>query len=236
MNTVSSNARIAIVAGPALSMALSEHFNARADWDCYLAPSLEGLPNPESPPPDLLILDAFVCADAASGDLEGLRALGCPIILIGVSDKASSVDALAHLPRPFRLTELLDCVQTALRPTPLASPSLRSASLRLTEKEQAIFARLAVAGGTVVARTQLLSGIWGYGPGVSTRTLETHVGRLRRKLAASESPWRVLSASGGYRLVDSFGETAEKSGDGERNPLECGTLHWVQHDIRRRTR
>ena len=137
MNTVSSNARIAIVAGPALSMALSEHFNARADWDCYLAPSLEGLPNPESPPPDLLILDAFVCADAASGDLEGLRALGCPIILIGVSDKASSVDALAHLPRPFRLTELLDCVQTALRPTPLASPSLRSASLRLTEKEQA---------------------------------------------------------------------------------------------------
>jgi hypothetical protein len=235
MNIISSNARIVIVAGPALATTLSEHINVRPDWDCYLAPSLETLPNPESPPPDLLILDALVCADAACRDLDRLCALGCPIILIGGGDKAPPVDALAHLPRPFRLTELLDCVHTALSPPPLAAPSLTPASLRLTEKEQAIFARLALAGGAVVARTQLLSRIWGYGPSVSTRTLETHVGRLRRKLAASDSSWRVLSASGGYRLVDSFSETVEKSGDGERNPLGCASFQWARHDIRRRT-
>ena len=236
MNTISSNARIAIVAGQALATTLSEHLDARPDWDCHLAPSLEALPYPESPPPDLLILDALVCADAACRDLDRLRALGCPIILIGADDKAPTVDALAHLPRPFRLTELLDCIQTALSPLSLASPSPTSASLRLTEKEQAMVASLALAGGAVVARTQLLSGIWGYGPGVSTRTLETHVGRLRRKLAASDSTWRVLSASGGYRLVDSFSETGEKSGDGEQNPLGCVSTQWTRHDIRRRTR
>lgn len=210
--------RIAIVAGPALSAALGEQFSSRPGWDFHEAPTLDALRNSQSPPPDLLIIDVLVCAVAASEALDWLRASGLPIILIGDGAVSPQVNALAYLPRPFRLVELFACVQAALSPPP-GWYSLPPSSLGLTEKESAIFARLASAGGAVVARSQLLSGVWGYGPGVSTRTLETHIGRLRRKLADSDGDWRVLSAPGGYRLVDSAGAIAEKPGDGGRNPL-----------------
>lgn len=219
MTAVPRIARIAIVAGTALSAALVEQFSARADWDCHEAPTLEALQILACPPPDLLIIDAPLCVEASPEALDWLRASGSPIILIGAGDHVPELHVLAHLPRPFRLAGLFDCVQAALGPSPPGWKSLPPTGLCLTEKEAAIFARLAVAEGRGVARTELLTEVWGYGPGVATRTLETHIGRLRRKLAASDSPWRVLSASGGYRLVDSTGSGAEISGDQDRNPL-----------------
>lgn len=212
-------ARIAIVAGPVLSAALVEHFSAQTEWDCRESPTLDALRTSAGPPPDLLIIDALSCIEAPSEAMDWLRASGRPIILIGEGDHAPQVDVSAHLPRPFRLVELFECVQAALRPPAPGWTSLPPTRLRLTEKEAAIFARLAFVDGRVVARSELLSEVWGYGPGVSTRTLETHVGRLRRKLAASDSRWQVLAAPGGYRLVDSAGSGAEKSGERDRNPL-----------------
>lgn len=211
--------RIAIVAGPALLAALVEHFSVRPEWDCREAPTLDALWITGSPPPDLLIIDALLYAEAPSEAVNWLRAPGRPIILIGDGVHSPEMDVSAHLPRPFRLAELFDCVQAALSPPPPGRKSLPPTGFRLTEKETAIFNRLAMAEGLVVARTELLSEIWGYGPGVSTRTLETHIGRLRRKLAASDSAWRVATESGGYRLVDSHGSGAKKTGERDRNPL-----------------
>jgi len=212
-------ARIAIVAGTALSAALVEQFSARSDWDCREAPTLEALQILLSLPPDLLIIDASLCAGASPKALDWLRESGSPIILIGAGDHTPKLNVSALMPRPFRLAELFDCVQAALSPPPPGRKSLPPTGFRLTEKETAIFNRLAMAEGLVVARTELLSEIWGYGPGVSTRTLETHIGRLRRKLAASDSAWRVATESGGYRLVDSHGSGAKKTGERDRNPL-----------------
>lgn len=70
----------------------------------------------------------------------------------------------------------------------------------LTEKEAAILACLRAAGRTV-ARTALLSGVWGYDGRVTTHTLETHIHRLRRKIESDpRRPSLLLTDSGGYRL------------------------------------
>jgi DNA-binding response OmpR family regulator len=50
----------------------------------------------------------------------------------------------------------------------------------------------------VVPRDQLLTDVWGYQPGLTTHTLETHVYRLRRKIEAREL--RLITEPGGYRL------------------------------------
>ncbi len=39
--------------------------------------------------------------------------------------------------------------------------------------------------GRVRSREDLLEDVWGYKPGVSTRTIDTHVKRLRDKLGAA---------------------------------------------------
>ena len=219
MTPASSIVRIAMIAAPSLTAVLAGHFPARPDWRCCAAPSLESLVGSETPP-DLLILDADACRDASPEALAWLREFDGPVVVIGGGDSSPPLAAVAHFPRPFRLTELFEYIQSALtRPQPRPRV-LAPASLRLTEKEAAIFARLAAAAGGVVARSQLLSEVWGYGPGVSTRTLETHISRLRRKLAAAPAPgWRLLSATGGYRLVDSDAAGPENSGEGGRNPL-----------------
>ncbi len=221
MTPASSIARITLVAAPALATVLSGHFAARSDWRCHTASSPDGLLVVDAPSPDLLILDVDACRAPSPEALTWLRAFTGPAILIGDNDKdALPVAVVAHLPRPFRLTALVDYIQAALIRPPLSSHAQAPASLRLTEKEAAIFTRLAAAGGGTVPRTQLLSEVWGYGPGVSTRTLETHISRLRRKIATAPGGcWRLLSAAGGYRLVDSLAATPENSGDRDENPL-----------------
>ena len=84
-----------------------------------------------------------------------------------------------------------------------ASGGAASRRVRLTEKEAAILAYLVHAEGRTVPREELLAEVWGYDAGVATHTLETHVYRLRRKIAAggagADAPQLIGEASG-YRL------------------------------------
>lgn len=82
----------------------------------------------------------------------------------------------------------------------LAGPQ-QGQEIRLTQKESAILDYLYQAGDVAVPREQLLREIWGYNPRVTTHTLETHVYRLRRKLARGPAKGEVLlTENGGYRL------------------------------------
>jgi len=74
--------------------------------------------------------------------------------------------------------------------------------VRLTEKETSILKYLYRSGKKVVNRETLLSDVWGYNPGVTTHTLETHVYRLRQKIERDPSSSVILvTEPGGYRLV-----------------------------------
>ena len=74
--------------------------------------------------------------------------------------------------------------------------------VRLTEKETAVLRHLYRAGQRPVSREQLLHEVWGYNSNTSTRTLETHVYRLRQKVERdAAAPSILMTVSGGYRLV-----------------------------------
>jgi two-component system, OmpR family, alkaline phosphatase synthesis response regulator PhoP len=73
----------------------------------------------------------------------------------------------------------------------------------LSEREADLLRYLASSGGRVVSRDELLERVWGLDPrGVTTRTVDVHIARLREKLGdPAETPAIVVTVRGrGYRL------------------------------------
>lgn len=71
----------------------------------------------------------------------------------------------------------------------------------LTALEFKLLLDLASRKGRVQPREDLLSRVWGYAPGVETRTVDTHVKRLREKLGAAAHYIETVRGVG-YRLRD----------------------------------
>ncbi|MGD0453996.1 MAG: response regulator transcription factor [Solirubrobacteraceae bacterium] len=76
----------------------------------------------------------------------------------------------------------------------------RDVCLRRMEFE--LLVHLAREPERVFAKAELLRAVWGYRSGGSTRTLDSHASRLRRKLAPDGARRWVISVWGvGYRLI-----------------------------------
>jgi DNA-binding response OmpR family regulator len=75
-------------------------------------------------------------------------------------------------------------------------------NVTLTAKEMELLWHLAANAGQVFTRNQLLESIWGYTYYGDTRTVDTHIKRLRHKLAVPEnSPWDIKTIWGvGYKF------------------------------------
>jgi hypothetical protein len=161
--------------------------------------------------PEAAIMDESHCDHKALADV---RARGCRtrVVLIADEPKSPPLGVDAVVTRPIRFAELVALIDSAparaaVGPYHFEAGELRAPSgarLKLTEKETAILARLARAHGAAVSREALLRDVWGYGPNMSTRTLETHIHRLRRKLEPSpERPRWIKTEGDGYRLAAS---------------------------------
>ena len=72
------------------------------------------------------------------------------------------------------------------------SATLRGAELGLTRKEFDLLARLARNPGTVVSRENLMADVWDENWFGSTKTLDVHIGFLRRKLGDDAAAPRYL--------------------------------------------
>lgn len=169
---------------------------------------------------DLVLIDR---AGHEAGADAVLVAAGCslPLIALAGADDARPPAGpggqVTILRKPLRVEALvrevraaLDKGQGALMIGPCrlfaSSRTLVGAAgeaVRLTDKETQILARLAAAIGRVVPRETLLAEVWGYGAAIATHTIETHVYRLRRKLAraAAGGAGLILAEDGGYRLA-----------------------------------
>jgi len=77
-----------------------------------------------------------------------------------------------------------------------------SEEIPLTKTELRLLSTLAVAGGAVVTREQLLERVWDYDYFGDTRLLDVHIRRLRRKIEPDPGqPTLVLTVRGtGYRI------------------------------------
>jgi two-component system phosphate regulon response regulator PhoB len=69
----------------------------------------------------------------------------------------------------------------------------------LTPVEQRLLKVMCLQYNRPVSRDLLLHEVWGYGQNVMTRTVDTHIKRLRKKLEGA--PWQIRTVRGfGYRL------------------------------------
>jgi DNA-binding response OmpR family regulator len=126
-----------------------------------------------------------------------------------------------YIPKPVRRGELLariDAVARRLQPPQaeaevLEHPPFRvdrrarvvergGKRLALTDKEFVLAEFFFLNAGRVVSRQHLLEAVWGLGAKSNTRTVDTHVSRLRGKLGlGAESGWQIVSVHQfGYRL------------------------------------
>lgn len=78
----------------------------------------------------------------------------------------------------------------------------QSEDIRLTDKEVQMLVYLHERAGEPVTRENLLQDVWQYSGAVMTRTLETHIYRLRQKIEDDPSNAVLLcTESGGYSLA-----------------------------------
>lgn len=74
--------------------------------------------------------------------------------------------------------------------------------LKLRRMEYELLAHLAAEPGRVHSKQELLRSIWGYKSACTTRTLDSHASRLRRKLVEIDGRrWIVNVRAVGYRLI-----------------------------------
>jgi DNA-binding response OmpR family regulator len=73
----------------------------------------------------------------------------------------------------------------------------------LSKKAFDLLVALANADGRVLTRDQLLCGVWGYNPGVLTRTVDMHIAELRQRLerVPSQPSLIVTVRAVGYRMA-----------------------------------
>ena len=73
-------------------------------------------------------------------------------------------------------------------------------NVRLTDRETEILVYLHDHHGNAASKNELLEKIWDYAEGVETHTLETHIYRLRQKIAELGGDDLLLTEEDGYRL------------------------------------
>ena len=71
--------------------------------------------------------------------------------------------------------------------------------INLTALEFRLLLDLAKRRGRVQSRNALLERVWGYAPGIETRTVDTHVKRLREKLGSASAYIETVRGVG-YRM------------------------------------
>ena len=126
-----------------------------------------------------------------------------------------------YVTKPFALMELLARIEALLRrsQTDQAIDSVLSVrnlsidtgartvhrdgdAIELAPKEFDLLVELVRNQGNVVSRNELMHAVWGHSAAVVSRTVDTHVAELRRKLgdANGDAPLIVTVHKAGYRL------------------------------------
>jgi DNA-binding response OmpR family regulator len=178
--------------------------------------------------PDLIVLDLMLPQLDGFRVLRELRSssLMMPVLILTArgeeSDKVRGLKLGAddYVTKPFGLLELLARVEALLR-RKAPSPSRevvrfgaieidRGARMvtrggqvvELAPKEFELLIALFDRNGAAVSRLELMRQVWGYSDAVITRTIDTHIAELRRKLEQdAANPQHILTVRKvGYRL------------------------------------
>ena len=182
---------------------------------------------------DLVILDWMVPNTSGIDVLKHLRGQLDPIVpVVFITQRDAEqdiVDALEngaddYMTKPVRRLETMARVNAIARrmgfgdehtashydhppytiDTRLRQVARAGEPVELTSKEYDLTVFLFKNLGRVISRGHLLEMVWGTSSQVNTRTIDTHISRLRTKLGFDEEPnWKLTSVyRHGYRLED----------------------------------
>ena len=161
--------------------------------------------------PDVILLDLMLPELDGYQVLHTLRSRGVKtpvVILTARGEEADKVrgfrlDADQYVTKPFGVLELLERVRALIRrsardsaagshallrfgdvivDTSSRSVTRNSAPCALTPKAYELLLALVRRNGAVATRNELLKEVWGYSAFVTTRTVDSHIAELRRKI------------------------------------------------------
>ncbi len=187
----------------------------------------------------LLLLDWMLPDSSGDVVLKWVRdKLGWDIPVIFITSRDSEVDVVKvlragaddYVVKPAKYHELLARIESLTRrakPPPLIrfgayevdqdrrTIAVAGKSVELTQKEYELACYMFQRPGKLLSRVHLLEKLWGLNAEVDTRTVDTHVSRIRRKLGIGpEHGWQIFPVYGwGYRIekVDNTLDSAKVS-------------------------
>jgi two-component system phosphate regulon response regulator PhoB len=187
--------------------------------------------------PDLVILDWMLPGVSGIEICRRLRARSetkqLPILMLTArSEEGERVRGLGtgaddYVIKPFSLPELLARVHALLRRARPESVALLLAvggieldrdkrrvrrgarEIHLGPTEFRLLEYLMMSPGRVFSREQLLDNVWGRDAYVDERTVDVHIGRLRKALSRGEEPDPIRTVRGaGYSFNERFAEAS----------------------------
>lgn len=181
---------------------------------------------------DLIVLDLMLPGLDGFSLLRAMRAAGdqTPVLILTARDeeidrvRGFRFGADQYLTKPFSVLELLARIESLLRRAagerraPASLETLRFGEVTVTPKarevrrdgrvvalapkEYDLLLALLARQGAIAPRLELIQEVWGYAGDVLTRTVDTHIGELRKKLEVDPvHPKHILTVrKAGYRL------------------------------------
>ncbi len=228
-NNANSNRILVVEDEFPMRVALQDCLEAEGFRVLLAADGEEGLEMALNQKPDLVLLDVMMPGLSGFDVCEELRKREphLPVLMLTakgrIEDRVRGLDLGAddYVVKPFVPEELLARMRALLRRVQRETASVNILQLgkfkvdfvqqrcwkgddeiACRSKEIAMLRLLAEHAGQPVSRDQFLDVVWGYGAYPTTRTVDTHIARLRRKIEPDpENPRYLITVHGaGYRL------------------------------------
>lgn len=179
--------------------------------------------------PDLIVLDIMLPEIDGLEVCRKLRGKKDPVAILMLTARDEDIDKILglelgaddYLTKPFNPRELVSRVKAILRRSGQTDPAELETILKVADltvdplrrevkvgeiqievrtQEFNLLHTLAQHAGIVLSRDQLLNLAWGYDYFGNTRTVDVHIGHLRKKLENSEVKIETITGIG-YKLV-----------------------------------
>jgi len=216
---------------PEMVVGLKDNFEFEGHEVETAGDGVAGLEKARALKPDLIVLDIMLPRLSGLEVCKTLRGEGVTTPIVMLTARGQEVDKVVglelgaddYVTKPFSVRELMARVKAVLRrsdggPRRLSRYAFgevdldfevyratrQGQPLDLSPREFELLRYLIERKGETVSRDKLLEDVWGYDNYPSTRTVDTHIAKLRAKIGDSGSdPRYVLTIHGmGYKFVD----------------------------------
>ena len=213
---------------PAMSVALRDGFEYEKYHVDMAADGEDALRRATGGDYDLIVLDVMLPKMSGLDVCRELRKNGSHTPVIMLTARGQEIDKIVglrvgaddYVTKPFSFMELLARVEAVLRRTSRNAAAevafgevtldfncyratRKGDSIELTPREFTILRYLIDHANEVVSREALLDHVWGYDNGALSRTVDTHIARLRQKIenVPGEPRHLITVHRVGYRFV-----------------------------------